>query len=178
MKIEDTKQRKKQFNSLVEKIAQGDNNALENFYTIYGKLIYSVALSVSKSSYLAEEIVNDILVKICQLAPTLYKINNPIGWLYSITSNLAKDRIKTEKPIIRIYDIPQNDNNIDRVFAKDSFYYYIALLTEDEQQIMILRFIQDLSFKMISKEINKSLSTVSSTYYRAIDKLKNIIKES
>lgn len=176
MKIKETKNGKNQFNSLINKIARRDKYALEKFYSIYGKLIYSVALSILKLSYLADEVVNDILVKIWQLSPSLRKIQKPIGWLYSITLNLAKDKLKTEKLTLELYDIAQKDKNIEELVVKDSFFSKISVLNEEEKQIMILHFIQDLTFKSIAKEIQKPLSTVSSIYYRAIKKLKNEIK--
>lgn len=172
MKIKDTIQSKKQFNKIIEGIARCDKNSLELFYSVYGKLIYSVALSVSKSLYLADEIVNDVLVKIWQIASALPSIDKPIGWLYSVTSNCAKDKLKSEKFTSKIYDMPQDDKTIEEFLTNDTFISKISVLNEDEQQILILRFIQDLSFKSIAKEIQKPLSTVSSTYYRAIEKLK------
>ena len=175
MKIKDTRQSKKQFNSIVKLIAQGDKNALENFYFIYGRLIYSVALSVTKSLDFADEIVNDVLVKIWQVASTLPQIDKPIGWLYTITSNCAKNKLKSEKLTSGIYDIPQEDKAIEEFLTNDTFFSKISVLNAEEQQIIILHFIQDLSFKSIAKEIQKPLSTVSSIYYRAIKKLKNKI---
>lgn len=177
MKIKGTRQNKEQFYSIVEKIAQGEKDALENFYSVYGKLIYSVAVLVLKSQCLADETVDDVLVKIWQMASVLYKIENPIGWLYIITSNCAKDKLKSEKLTVEIYDVPRDDKNIEEFLTKDSFFSKIMVLNEEEQRIMILRFIQDLSFKSIAKEIKKPLSTVSSIYYRAKEKLKNQIEK-
>ncbi len=162
----------KQFNKLINEIAQGKKEALEKFYLIYGKLIYSVAISVTKSTYLADEIVDDVLVKIWSNSPKIKNINNPNGWVYLVTLNCARDKFKTVKPCDKIYDLPQEDGNIENFITKDTFFSRISTLNEDEQQIMILRFIRDLSFKSIAKEINKSISTVSSIYYRALEKLK------
>lgn len=175
MKEKDKNQNEIKFNILIKEIANGRKDAFESFYSVYGRLVYSVAVSVSKSSYLAEEIVDDVLFKIWQISSTLRNIENPIGWLYSVTANCAKDKIRINKQFSEIYDIPQNDKNIEEFLIKDTFLSNISSLSEEEQQIMILYFIQGLTFKLIADEINKPMSTVSSIYYRAINKLKQII---
>lgn len=175
MKIKDKTPSRKQFNNLVKEIAQGKKSALEDFYSAYGRLVYSVALSVSKSSYLADEIVNSVLVKIWQVSKYLKDIKNPVAWLYAVTANCAKDKLRAEKKYDEIYDIPQEDKNIEEILVNDSFNSKISYLDEEEKRIMIMRFIQDLSFKSIAKELNKPTSTVSSIYYRAIEKLKKIL---
>ena len=35
-----------------------------------------------------------------------------------------------------------------------------------------MRFVEDLSFERIAREMEKPLSTITSTYYRALEKLK------
>ena len=167
----------KKFNSLINEMAHRKEAAFESFYATYGRFVYSVAVSITKSSCLSDEIVDDVLFKIWQIAPTLKKIKNPLGWIYIVTANCAKDRIKTEKSFSEIYDISQDDKNIEELIIKESFLSYISTLNEEEQQIMILYFIQRLTFKLIAKEVKKPISSVTSTYYRAIEKLKNTIKK-
>lgn len=163
---------KKQFYKLIKRIAAREVSALEIFYVQYGKLIYTAALVNTKSHQVADETVNDVLFKIWQLAPSLHKVKNPLGWLYVTSSNCAKDKIKNEKKIVEIFEIPDNDNEIERIAEDNEFYNEIAFLDDTEQQIMILRFVEDLSFDVISREIKKPLSTVTSIYYRALDKIK------
>lgn len=165
-------QDKKHFYKLIKKISSREKEALEDFYAMFGKLIYTTALVTTKSPQLADETVDDVLIKIWQLAPSLHKVKNPLGWLYVISSNCAKDKIKNEKQVIEIFEIPDNDNEIERIAEDNEFYNDIAFLDEAEQQIMILRFVEDLSFNTISREIGKPLSTVTSIYYRAIEKIK------
>ncbi len=168
---------RKKFNNLIKEIADGKQDALDKFYSAYVKLIYAVAVSVSKSEFLADEIVNDVLIKIWQTAPKLVTIENPIGWVYVVTANCAKDKLNKERQFNELFDIAQDDINIENFLIKDTFLSYISPLNKEEQQIMILKFVQDLSFKTIAKVIGKPVSTVSSLYYRSIDKLKQTIKK-
>ena len=162
-----------EFNNLIKKIADKDKVALEDLYKEYGRLIYSSAFAIVKSNHLADEIVDDVLFKIWQLSPKMNFIKNARGWLYRVTVNSAKDRLKTEHTFDELFDmstcqlvINTEENNFD-------FYIHIAKLNVVEQQILIFKFVEDLSFKQISKEIGKPLSTITSIYYRALEKLKN-----
>ena len=147
------KNTKKYFNKLIKRIAFKDEKALEEFYRIYGRLIYATAFTILKCSVSADELVDDILVKIWKTADRLPKIGNPEGWLYVLTANSAKDKIKAEKQYVALFDLKEDAN-------------------ETEQEIMIMRFVEDLSFERIAKEMKKPLSTITSTYYRALEKLK------
>lgn len=160
----------KYFNRLIGKIAVKDEKALEALYDIYGKLIYVTAMTVTKSTFKADEIVDDVLVKIWKNADKLPKIKNPEGWLYSMTVNCAKDKIKCEKQYVELFDL-QEDGSVGD-YPEDDFYNKISTLDETEQEIMILKFVDDLTFKKIAKAMGKPLSTITSVYYRALEKLK------
>ncbi len=165
-----TKNTMKYFNRLIGKIAVKDEKALEALYDIYGKLIYVTAMTVTKSTFKADEIVDDVLVKIWKNADKLPMIKNPEGWLYSMTVNCAKDKIKCEKQYVELFDL-QEDGSVGD-YPEDDFYNKISTLDETEQEIMILKFVDDLTFKKIAKAMGKPLSTITSVYYRALEKLK------
>ena len=165
------KNTKKYFNKLIKRMARRDENALEEFYRIYGRLIYATAITVLKSSVSADEVVDDLLIKIWKTADKLTKISNPEGWLYVLTVNSAKDKLKSEKQYAPLYDLKE-DAVTAEIQTDGDFYIQISNLNETEQEIMIMRFVEDLSFERIAREMEKPLSTLTSTYYRALEKLK------
>lgn len=158
------------FNTLLKKIASGDKDSLEEFYGDYKKLIYVSALTVTKSSFLAEEVVDDILVKLWRYSPKK-QIKNPKGWLYTLSVNLAKDKINKELQLHEIF--PSEQDAFENLVGIDQFYFEIKDLSEVEQRILIFKFVEDMSFKEISKVLKKPVSSVSSIYYRALQKLKD-----
>ena len=165
------KNTKKYFNKLIKRMARRDENALEEFYRIYGRLIYATAITVLKSSVSADEVVDDLLIKIWKTADKLTKISNPEGWLYVLTVNSAKDKLDSEKQYAPLYDLKE-DAVTAEIQTDGDFYIQISNLNETEQEIMIMRFVEDLSFERIAREMEKPLSTITSTYYRALEKLK------
>ena len=168
---------REEFIRLAQRMAERDKTALEEFYIIYGKMIYSFARAVCHVREDADEIVNDVLVKVWNSSIDLCRIKEPIAWLYTITSNIAKNRLKKRKSL----PIPENvfvlESGYRAVEDNDVFYRLIADLQEKERQVMIYKFVADMTFNEIAEIINKPLSSVTSLYYRALDKIKSKVKK-
>ncbi len=103
-------------------------------------------------------------------------MDNPEGWLYKLDINDAKKRIEWK-------DFPLTENIIDtkdeigKMLDEHSFYFYIDDLSEEEQIILIARFIQDLKFDDIASLLDMPLSTLTAKYYRALVKIRKKIEK-
>ncbi|MDE6411339.1 MAG: sigma-70 family RNA polymerase sigma factor [Clostridia bacterium] len=167
-----SKEEIKEFNHLIRKISLGDSNALEQFYKIYGRLIYISAFTITKSPYLADEVTDDILLKVWLNAKKLKKIKNVKGWLYTITVNCAKDKLRSESQA-SISVGKEIHNPFEELMDKDEFLYDIACLNETEQKIVVFRLVEDMTFNDIAKIFKIPLSSVTSNYYRSLEKIKS-----
>lgn len=163
---------KEEFNKLLAKIGQGQKRALKSFFNLYGKFIYWSAYSVCKSPSTSDEVVNDVLLKIWKLSSTTQlEIDNLEGWLYKISANTAKKK-KEEANLPLTESIIESKNEIDKFIEEDTFYSYLEDLTDDEQFIFIARFIQDMKFEDIAAIMEIPLSTLTTRYYRALNKIR------
>lgn len=165
-----SKDAKKRFNRLIHEISLGDEKALEQFYNYYGRLIYVSAFSITKSEFLANEVVDDVLWKIWTNAKSIKKVKNDRGFVYTITVNCAKDKLRSEAGTA----VTQQEagDPFNEFLDKDEFLYDISCLNEKEQEIVILRIIEDMPFKEIAKTIKTPLSSATSIYYRSLEKIK------
>lgn len=168
---------KDKFNKILKQIGQGKERALKLLYDCYGKFIYFSALSACKSTTIADEVVNDVLLKIWQLAATKkIEVEHPEGWLYKISVNTAKNKLSREVlPLTE--NIVDTKDEIGKLLDEQAFYYYIEDLSEEEQAIFIARFIQDLKFDDIAVMLDIPLSTITARYYRALHKIKKKIEK-
>lgn len=69
------------------KIAEGDQKAFELLFTQYKTSIYSAAFRLTHSSSLAEEIVQDVFLKVWLKRSGLDQIDNFGGYLFTIAQN-------------------------------------------------------------------------------------------
>lgn len=170
---------KVEFRKLISRIANKEKSALEEFYNLYGRLIQSVALATTRDAFMADEVVNDILLKIWQQAPDIKGIKRPRSWIYTITANHAKNLVKKTKEYIEIFDIdiPVSIKEVDEIHDESAFIYRLRNLNEKEQQIMILRFVEDMTFKEIAYEMKEPMGNITITYYRALEKIRKNLSE-
>ena len=105
-------------------------------------------------------------------------INNATSWLYTVTKNEAISLIRNKKNTINIdnlYEIVEDNKQINEIIEKDEFNRIISNLKEKEKEIVSLKIISNLSFKEIGKLLKEPTSTVKWRYYKSIYKLKIIL---
>ena len=150
-------------------------DGLKVFYKTYGKLIYTVATLFCKQKSDVDDVVNDVLLKVWKFSFKEEVVDNPEGWLYTITKNCARD---TNKKVIDYVNLESEEiaTTCELYCSNGGFYQLIDRLSEEEQYVLTLKFVSKYSFKEIAQILGKQISTVSSIYYRAIEKIKNDLK--
>ena len=166
------------FDRLLRKIKKDPENGLNEFYQVYGKLIFRTAKHICGSNDIANEVVNQVLVKVWRLMANDPEIKNPNGFIYVITSNCAKDCLKARKDVELNEAIAVGIDNIQNLVDEDTFESYISFLTEYEQSVMIRRFVAKETFKEMAEDDGKPLSTITTTYYRCLEKIEQNIEKN
>lgn len=93
------------------------------------------------------------------------------SWLLKIAVNKSKDLLKRNKPIL-LEDISSLDIEIKDKDNLNLFIDNLKNLSINEKNIIVLKIYFEYTFEMISEEIKAPISTVKSSYYRALEKLK------
>ena len=166
---------RKKFNKLLSRIAKKDESAFREFHEKYGKFIKAVALAYVRQEFIADDVVDQVHVRVWRNAVKKGKVDKPLGWLYRITKNCALDILNEEEISADADGIAVDDNQFDKFISDNTFYGHLSMLNPEEQQILIMKMVRDMIFEDIADELNKPLSTVSSTYYRALEKMKTKI---
>ncbi|MGB6431450.1 MAG: sigma-70 family RNA polymerase sigma factor [Candidatus Acidiferrales bacterium] len=85
---------------LMERLTARDPTALESLYDRYSRMVYSLALRIAGQPAVAEEIVQDVFLKLWHSADRYRAERGPLGpWLCTLARNRALDhlRLKREK---------------------------------------------------------------------------------
>ena len=175
--MRDFVQKKEPFDEVISEIKKDPEYGLKTFYGHYGRFITLVAKSYCYTDDLVDEVVNDVLVKVWEYAYKPYEIEKPKSWLFTITANCAKDKLKVRKLYSLDREIAIEENRFDEIIAQESFFSLISGLKDEECYVMILRFENKYTLQEIAQEIDKPLGSVSSIYYRALKKIKRKIKK-
>ena len=89
-------------------------------------------------------------------------------------NNLNIENVSEEN--LKVVNIIENelDKNLDLNKIKDA----IKQLNEDQQNVLIMRFVEDLSYEEISAVLDKSEGAIRLIQHRAIQSLKQIINKN
>ncbi len=177
-KRQNNAEKRRKFERIIKKIRRNPQKGLEIFYETYKRIIHATAKTVCRSAEKTNEVVNEVLVKVWKNAENCENVSSPEGWVYVVTLNTAKDKMKERYLLPLDENIATNSVKEEDIFSKDSFYWMISDLTEKEQEIMILKFVSKYTFQEIADEINAPLATVTARYYRALEKIEEKIKNN
>ena len=148
------------------------DNIFEDIYKEYYSLIYFIVSKYESNKQNVEELINDVFFTFYK-ASTKTKIDNIKYYLVVCAKNVTLDFLKKQKLDI-IYDdeIILNQINLNNNLKYSETISKIEkILTEYEMNIIILHDVYNYSFKDLANKYNKKLSSISSTYHRAIKKI-------
>jgi RNA polymerase sigma-70 factor, ECF subfamily len=151
----------------------------------YSGLLYRVALSVLRNAAEAEDVVQDVFLRVLQRQRELRRIAAVRPWLVRITWNLAIDRTRKIRPEqmddlfaagLVSRDLPA-DAAMDESGRMQQVLAAIQRLPKRERQALLLSAMEELSHTDIAAVMGKSESSVRSLLFRARTHLRERIRD-
>lgn len=168
---------------LLTQIGQGSQDALMALYGRYSSLVYSLALRTLRQPALAEEVTQDVFVKVWQQPqrwdPELGQFSS---WLLTITRNAAIDRLRREQRHQTVEldppatSTPANNPGLDHPLWYDG-QVLRRLLYElpDEQRLLIeLAFFQGYTHRELAERLDLPLGTVKTRLRSGMQRLRSL----
>ena len=166
---------------LVEQLCYGSKDAFNQLFHAFGPKIHSFALSYLKNEADADELLQEVFLKLWDIHETLDSCRNIKSFLFKICINQIYDFIR-RKNIEQAYQnyvakkIPTNeDNTWQEVIYNDmlnNLNILVQNMPEQRQRIFRLSKEQGLSNDEIAQQLNLSKRTVENQLYRAVSFLK------
>ncbi len=153
---------------------EGDLKALEALVLRHKDKLYTSILFLVKDKYLAEDIFQDVLIKIIDTIRSgrYTEEGKFLPWAIRIAHNLCVDHFRKIKrgPAIKTSDNQDifevlhfseegADVKMIRNQSQDRLHKMLELLPEDQREVIILRHFAELSFKEIATLTNCSINT-------------------
>lgn len=161
---------------VIEMLKIGNDLEFEKIYHGTKRSVYGIVFSILKDHDLTndamQEVYMKILVKIDQ-----YKIGaNFNSWVTQIAKNHAIDIYRKNKKNVHIDDEILDEvisDNTETPSEVSEVTMMLDILDESEREIVVLKVLDELTHREISKIVNKPLGTVLWIYQKAMTKLKN-----
>ena len=177
---------------LIKKFQEGDVGAYNQLVFRFKDRLLNFIYRFVNDLDLAEDLVQDTLLKLYTHKDSYQEIAKFSTWLYTIAANLARTELRKKKRrktfsvtelsredrefIIVSSDVDPSEDLSSQNFEKN-VQMALAELPDDFKTIIILRDIQELSYDEISKIVDVPLGTVKSRINRGRVKLQQLLKK-
>ncbi|TCC87099.1 RNA polymerase sigma factor [Pedobacter hiemivivus] len=162
---------------LLGKIAAGDRIAFSTLYQLHLSEIYHYLYLFTKSTDAAEEIVQDVFVKIWEKRENLIHIKAFKPYLYKCAKNMLLDEFRRNAVKSKVYNALKPDTEESHGKTDDRIIYNeyhkiaemaIDLLPEKRKAIFLMRTREELSLDEIAERLGISKSVVKKQLYAGI----------
>lgn len=177
---------------IIDEILAGNILAFEKLVDKYEKLIFNFSLQLVSNFSDAQDITQEVFIKIYKNLHKCVGKDSIKTWVYTITYNTSIDFIRKRNPKVFSFDKPlssdDGDFNIDipsleltpeqtLIFKENiqNIQSSIDKLSEKDKTLIFLRDIKGLSYNEIADVTSLNIGTVKSRLSRARINLKNIL---
>lgn len=155
----------------------GNKDALEKLITRYYDRIYSYCFHHVKEKQAAEDLCQETFLSLLEHIEEYRHYNKLQNYLYVIAGNKCRDFYKKKKPLY--YDeIPESEKQDvekeEQLFMKELVHH----LPKELEEIVILRFYQELKYQDIAKILQISNSLAKYRVKKAIAYLREELERS
>lgn len=178
---------------LVDMYIKGNDAAFDVLVKRYESKVYSYIYYAVKNQELAEDLFQDVFVKVVvRLRSGKYQETGKFyAWLMRVAHNLVIDHYRktsdeklisnddSEQDIFNDPSLAVNENREEEMINEQTvndIRQLIAQLPENQRQVLLMRYYEDMSFKEIAKLTNCSINTALGRMRYALLNLKKISK--
>ncbi len=149
----------------------GDKDALAGLIKRYQAPLRYFISRLSANPETAEDIFQDTWLTVIRRIHTLKKIDAFSTWLYRIARNKVYQQFRRKKKLSKLDEniaVPNNTEN-DVFSTEDAAKIHRCLkeLLPEYREVLMLRFLEQMSYEQISQVINCRLGTVKSRIHYA-----------
>jgi RNA polymerase sigma-70 factor (ECF subfamily) len=157
----------------IEEILDSIGDKLYNFLTI--KL---------GSPMDAEDVLQEVFCRLVRYKVRFRIIRNPSAYIFRIARNEAISFLKHRKKNLKSYHsveglskvIQENLRGLDNEILHHTAEA-LAKIPDDQREVIVLKFFEELTFREISNVCNVSIGTVTSRYRYGMEKLRKLLED-
>jgi RNA polymerase sigma-70 factor (ECF subfamily) len=175
---------------LVDRISSGDSRAFQDLVEGYKKKVYYIAYDITGDHNDAEDISQEVFLKVFRSLKTFRRNAKLSSWLYQISVNASIDllRKKSSKPEklmdnLERVDIRENlpgssahaqnpERSAENIMIQHRISQALQKISPKERSVFVMRHYNEFKIREIAEILNVSSGTVKALFYRATRKLR------
>lgn len=171
---------------LIREAKRGNPESFAKLYDHYLAPIYRFIYLKVNQREAVEDLTHEVFLNAWQNMGNYRLQGFPLSsWLYQIARNRIIDYYRTRKNHVRLENIDpdtvgvhnQIEPALDQELGLEKILAAVRHLNHDQQDVLLMRFVEDLSHQEIAQTLEKSEGAVRLIQHRALNELKKIFKD-
>ena len=178
---------------LIKNLREGDENAFRLLVDKYKNFIFNTSISIIQNTEEADDLTQEVFIQIYKSINKFREKSSLSTWIYRITLSKCYEHLRFKKrkkrfsKIINLFredgssiDIPEFHHPgiiLEKKEEAKMLFEAINSLNIEQKNAYILKNIQGLSYKKISRIMERSTSSIESLIFRAKKNLKKYLEK-
>jgi len=160
----------------------GDAQCFSQVVDMYATRCYGYFYRLTGNNDVSDELLSELFVKLVEKIRS-YKGGSFEGWLFKIATNIFHDHLRSKQRRKKLLEVRQEQLESDLTEPKqsddngqiDQLQIRLGKLDAETQQLIMLRFYSQLSFKEIAKMRSEPIGTTLAKLHRGLKKLRELM---
>jgi RNA polymerase sigma-70 factor (ECF subfamily) len=169
---------------LVARLKANDDEAYREVVARYGDPLYGYIYSITGDHHLSEDVLSETYLRMVEKIDSYTFYGAPFkSWLYRIAHNLAINLLKRARHTVGADALetaaPPADDPATTIAARieaEELRAALTELTEEQQQVVLLRFVAGQSTSEVAQALDKTENAVKQMQFRALRSLGRLIE--
>ncbi|HKI44173.1 MAG TPA: RNA polymerase sigma factor [Balneolales bacterium] len=177
-------------NLLIERILAGERDLYRELIDRYSPMIFHLLRSYIREEYAVQDLAQEVFIKAFNNLSTFGFQSKFSSWIYRIAVNQCKDYLKNvRRKNITLSSL--DSKSIDSLFEEDASQLSelvntelheklktaIDLLPDVYRNALLLKYMNDMTYKAMSEELGDSVESLKVRVHRARNELKSIMDQ-
>jgi RNA polymerase sigma-70 factor (ECF subfamily) len=169
--------------TLIRRCQSGDKEAFRSLVEKYRSVLFGTAYLITREKESAEDAVQRSLLQMWKHISSLRLRSSLKAWLIRIVINEVNQR-KKRLPVVSVEEIPEVAGDPDETETtaisnerNRRLRKALEVLSNDQRQVIILRYFSDLTVPEIAAATGTREGTVKSRLSRALDRLGEVLRD-
>ena len=168
---------------LVDEAKSGNGEAFGQLYEAYLDRVYRFIFFRVTDVQMAEDLTSQVFLKAWENLGRYHPHGPFLAWLYAIARNTVIDSYRTRKQTVSLDEAApiasqeaKLEDRLQLEFEMEALQAAMRQLTEEQQEVITLKFIADYDTERIAKEMGKSEGAIRALQMRALQALARVMK--
>jgi len=169
---------------LIQRAKEGDRAAFAEIFARHRSSIFRYALSLVGDVTVAEDVTGEVFVRLVEKIDRFTYRGRPLlAWLFAIARNLVQDHYRRQKNTVEVSwegclatSSSHPEETVECHLTQEHLAAAMTQLTEEQRQVILLRFIEGRDIKSVARALGKAESAVKSLQHRGLAALRRILE--